>query len=197
MVTAEPAAGRSRRVVRLVAVAAIAVAVLAWWAWPTLARDDDAGLLVVSDGSLSAGRRPLELRAREEGRTVRWVDFDASWCDDPSPLAEAVDGADPDDVVLSAAVPLSCVGRLREAMGSRDVVALVQPGGLSAGELDDAGFDTVDTARLVGTTDGFERRRCEWWEECDADGSIAVRDPSGDLTAAGHERVARMLVAAL
>ena len=60
-----------------------------------------------------------------------------------------------------------------------------------------AGLALLDPARLVGRPSDDPRRPCEWWEACDGDGRIAVREPSGQLTAAGQERVARMLVAAL
>jgi hypothetical protein len=186
-----------RRMPMVVTIAVLAIAVVAWWAWPTLTRDDRAGLLVISDGTLDTGRRPLELRAREEGRTVRWSELDPTWCDDPAPLVASVRAEDPDDVVVSAGAPVACLATLHDALDGHDAIAVVQPGGPSGEELAAAGFDVVDPAPLVGLPGTDTRRSCEWWEPCDADGQIAVREPSGALTTAGDERVARLLVAAL
>lgn len=189
----------TRRTTIAVVVAAAALLVVGlWWVWPTFAHDDRPGVLVVDDGFLAGGRRSVELRAREDGMTVRWATFDDSWCSDPAGLTRLVDEADPHHVVLAYGGPSSCLGAITPALDDRRVVAVAEPGsGTGAAALAGAGFVVVDPARLVGLPADDPRRTCEWWERCDIDGRIAVRDPQGTLTTDGQERIARMIVAAL
>jgi hypothetical protein len=169
--------------------------VVVWWAWPTFAgHDERLGVLVVGDSFLEPARRSIELQAREIGQSVRWERLDETWCTDPAAFDQLVDDADPEHVVLSSTTVERCAG-VRE---DREAVAVVEPGsGSDVATLERAGYDVVDPERLVGRPGGDPRMECEWWETCDGDGRIAVRDDSGALTPAGNERVARMIVAAL
>jgi hypothetical protein len=185
----------STRVLGAVVVGIVAVVAL-WWLWPTLAGDDRTGVLVVDDGFLAPGRRSLELRTRETGRTVRWDAFDQRWCADPGPFEQLVDDVDP-QVVVVAVGDTSCASTVTRALAGRRVVLVEEraSGGLAALERGDA--EVVDPARLLGPADPDLRLDCEWWESCDIDGRIAVRDAVGVPNAAGQERIARMIVAAL
>jgi hypothetical protein len=188
-----------RRTALGVALVVVALAVAAWWTWPALTPDDRPKVLVLADGLLAGGERAVELRAREDGRTVRWVPFEATWCEHPEQLAELVAGLDPARVVVSPATSdPACLVELAAVLRGREPVLVAQ----SAAAGDPAvpaiaGLALLDPTRLVGRPDDDPRRPCVWWESCDGDGRIAVREPSGQLTAAGQERVARMLVAAL
>ena len=168
---------------------------VAWWAWPSLAgHDERLGVLVVGDPFLEPGRRSIELQVREIGESVRWEPLDEASCSDLAAFTQLVDDADPEHLVIPATAVERCAG----ALGDRHVVAVVQPGsGSDTPALEGAGYDVVDPERLVGQPGGDLRLECEWWETCDGDGRIAVRDDNGALTAAGNERVARMIVAAL
>jgi hypothetical protein len=185
----------ARRCLPWASVVLIAVLAGGWWAWPSFGADPP-GVLVVDDGFLTAGRRSLERRAREDGKSVHWVSFDRRWCDDPGTFERVVQQAGVRQVVVAIGGRPACVATLVEAVGGRQVVAVVEPGAAGADQL--AAEEVVDPTRLVGEPDPDGRLTCEWWEEaCDGDGRIAVRDGAGVLTAAGQERVARMIVAAL
>lgn len=190
-----PPRGQRRRVTgAAVAVAALVAGAAVWWAWPTFTHDSRPGVLVVADDFIAGGERSFELRAREDGRTVRWVAFDPAWCDDPSLVAAMVERVDPERVVVSAQ---RCVLTISGALRSRHPLVVQRPEAETAGALATIGAVVVDPERLVGQPGDDPRRPCEWWERCDLDGRIAVREPSGELTTDGQERVARMVVAAL
>jgi hypothetical protein len=178
----------------LAAVAGLAIGL--WWAWPSVS-EDRPGVLVVDDGFLAAGRRSLELRAREDGKSVQWTPFDTRWCGDAGAFDRVVRDADPSHVVLAVGGRPACVAALAGALSGRQVVVVAEPGAASVDQPSGAGDDVVDPTRLVGGPDPDVRLVCEWWEACDGDGRIAVRDDAGMLTPAGQERVARMIVAAL
>ena len=153
-------------------------------------------VLVVDDGFLAGGRRSLELRAREDGRSVQWVPFDDALVPRSRPTSSGwLHDARAGQVVVAVGGQPACAATLAAAMGDRHVVAVVEPGTSGADQL--AAAEVVDPARLVGAPDPDVRLACEWWEACDGDGRIAVRDDAGVLTEAGQERVARMVVAAL
>ena len=180
---------RSRRVPWVLG-AVVLVAVGTWWTWPTVAGDERPGVLVVDDGFLTPGRRSMELRAREGGRSVRWATFDPGWCADPGALADRVREVDPDTVVLAVGAVPACASALAPAFRGRAVIALAEPGSAtSAADLSQAGYEVVDPQRLAGPSAPSVRLPCEWWEQCDGDGRIAVRDRAGKLTPAGQERV--------
>ena len=196
-----PTVAPTRRRGALVAlvVAVVTLGVVAWWVWPALTRDDRPGVLVLADGLLAGGERAVELRAREDGRTVRWAPFEATWCEHPEQLADLVAGLDPARVVVApATLDPACLADLAVVLGGRDPVLVAQPAAAGDPAVPTvAGLALLDPTGLVGLPGDDPRRPCEWWETCDGDGRIAVRDSSGQLTAAGQERVARMLVAAL
>jgi hypothetical protein len=189
---------RQRRAVLAILVVVVTLAVAAWWTWPALTTDDRPGVLVLADGLLAGGERAVELRAREDGRTVRWAPFEATWCAHPEQLADLVAGLDPARVVVSpATVEPACLAELAAVLRGREPVLVAQAAAGDPAVPAVAGLALVDPTRLVGRPGDDPRRPCVWWESCDGDGRIAVREPSGQLTAAGQERVARMLVAAL
>ena len=189
-----PTRSATRRWLPWAAVVLVAVVVGAWWAWPSITTDHPR-VLVVDDGFLTAGRRSLELRAREDGKSVQWVSFDPQWCSDAAAFERVVHDADAGQVVVAVRGRPACGPALAEAMDDRHVVAVVEPG--TSGDDQLTAAEVVDPARLVGAPDPDVRLACEWWEACDGDGRVAVRDEAGVLTEAGQERVARMIVAAL
>ena len=50
--------------------------------------------------------------------------------------------------------------------------------------------------QLVGAP-GEQNMGCQWWDDCPASGVVQVRSASGDLTAVGADRVARMIAATI
>jgi hypothetical protein len=189
-----PRTGRTRRR-RGAAIGFVMLAAVVWWAWPSLASHDDRlGVLVVADPFLDPARRSLELRTRESGRTIHWSASAHSSCAERDALARVLEDEQPEQVVLSA----SCANALAGAPDTVKVIAVVEPDvGPSPALLAAQGYEVVDPERLIGRPGGDHRLTCQWWETCDGDGRIAVRDASGALTVAGHERLARMIVAAL
>ncbi len=102
--------------------------VVAWWVWPALTRDDRPDVLVLADGMLAGGERAVELRVREDGRTVRWAPFEATWCAHPGQLADLVAGLDPARVVLApATIDPACLAELAVVLRGRDPVLVAQP----------------------------------------------------------------------
>lgn len=196
-----PTGATMRRRSALVAmvVAVVTLLVVAWWVWPALTRDDRPDVLVLADGMLAGGERAVELRVREDGRTVRWAPFEATWCAHPGQLADLVAGLDPARVVLApATIDPACLAELAVVLRGHDPVLVAQPAAAGDPAVPAvAGLLLLDPTVLVGLPGDDPRRPCEWWEACDGDGRIAVREPSGELTAAGQERVARLVVAAL
>lgn len=183
---------------RVAALAVVIVGAAVWWAWPMLTRDDRPDVLVIDDGFLAGGRRSLELRARESGRTVRWTEFDVTWCDDPAELRRVLDDVDPHRVVLTAAPTPACTMSIGDALSGYDPVAVVEPGtAVAPADLTAAGFAVEDPEHLIGRPSPDLRLACLWWEACEPEGHVAVRDAIGDLTPVGYERLARGIVAAM
>jgi hypothetical protein len=182
--------------------ASILVAVVGtiWWQYPALA-DQGArtDVLIVDDGFLSASERPVTYRIHEDGRSLAWAATVHDWCSVPPVLRGAVEREQPTIIVISVGLVGPCggdpVGQAIAAAGGRTVVVIREPGG------DDVAFDPgpvlVDPTPLVGRSSTSTSMPCQWWDSCDASGQVRVRDAKGALTAAGADRVARMLVAQL
>ncbi len=181
------------------AVVAATIVVLLWWVWPSIAgHDEQLDVLVVAEGELLEARRSMDLRVRQTGQSLEWLDLQPGWCDDP----EALDGlvADIEDrspgrVVLSAAG--ICLGELVDRLPDADPVLVPIPGTTSTPELlAELGDTVVDPVRLIGTPGPGVVFPCEWWERC-TEGVAVVRDDQGSLTPDGGERLARLVVANL
>jgi hypothetical protein len=189
--------------------------VVLWWWWPHLARDPERiDVVVVADGQVHEASDPLERRIRESGRSVRTLTQPMSWCEAVDAVASAVEELSPSSVVVSVrAIDPSCDGfdaadgdgweALRRAAVPARLVVIVQPGPVPLGQTPEVlatlrsgdGWIVSDPTELLGEA-GEERLPCQWWDDCEADGAIAIRD-SGRLTTAGGERVARVTAAVL
>jgi hypothetical protein len=193
--------------IRLIAVGAVVVVLGAWWAYPSAARDPSRlDVLIVGDGQVAEASEPLVRRVRELGMSVELVVGDA--CAALSEVEAIADERTPSFVVLSPALPAGCGApywlAADAAVGDARLVALVQPGRTDAtarGGLEAAGVEVADATVLLGER-SFDvapptRRPCQWWDDCEPDGEVEVRDGSGALTAAGGERLARTLAGML
>lgn len=194
--------------IRLLAAGAAALLVVGWWAYPTLARDRDRlDVLLVGDGQVSEAAEPLQRRVRELGMSVQLVEADP--CTAAGQIVAEVDRSDPSILVVSTADPAACGpalwSGLRGAVGDGvRLIALLQPGRSApdaAAMLRSEGVEVADATRLLGAGVGDgpppTRIGCEWWDDCEPDGQVTIRDESGALTPAGGERLARVLAGVL
>lgn len=193
--------------IRLFAVGAVAVVLGAWWVYPSAARDPGRlDVVIVGDGQVSEAAEPLARRVRELGMSAETIEADA--CVAASAVRELVEERSPSIVVVSPSAPDGCAAgewaAVTAAAGDARVLAMVQPGRTSAAgraQLAATGAEVVDATALLGEWD-FDvqpplRLPCQWWDDCEPDGLVAVRDPSGALTPAGGERLARTLAGML
>lgn len=201
---------------RVLAVSVVIVVAVAWWWWPTLRADPERlDVLIVADGQLREAADPVARRVRELGLSVRESVAPGSWCDAVNLVAAERAERSPRRIVVSVrAADPSCTGfdgldgegweRLRDVAGDAGLVLVVQPGPAPLGQPSGVlgalrqgeGWVLADPSVLLGEL-GEERMPCQWWDDCEADGAVAVRDETGSLTAAGGERVARVLAAVL
>lgn len=188
---------------------AIVLALIVWW-WPSLTDAGNAvNVVLAGDPEIVADSNPIIRRLRERGLNVEVRREWTSWCDASAALGAQPDGIEAEAIVLSFRGSSDCGdAELTALAGSSEVaevpLIVLQPGqGLvdeslasSIAELDVADRVTVaDATRLLGDDPQVERMPCQWWDDCESDGMIAVRDPAGALTDAGLERMARVLVA--
>jgi len=161
------------------------VAALLWWAWPTLSgADAKPPVVVVLQPSDAAFARTVEITIREQGRRARVVVAEAGWCEATAvgtalQASRRVVVADPEP----GCDPWSSVG-------SDDHWVWIAPSGLRDQPSLPPGVTVVDMTWSLGDG-GTLRRPCEWWDECDGDGQVAVRSEPGVLTVAGATRIAR------
>lgn len=193
--------------IRLIAVGAVAVVLGVWWVYPSAAREPSrVDVMIVGDGLVAEAAEPLVRRVRELGMSVDLQVGDA--CVTADELAARVDALAPSIVVLSPSGPDGCGPAYwpsaGAAAGPARLIAMVQPGVTTAAaraDLAAAGVEVADATRLLGEWDHDvappERRPCEWWDDCEPDGQVAVRDGAGVLTPAGGERLARTLAGQL
>jgi hypothetical protein len=186
---------RSLLVTGAVAVVASLVVVL-WWSWPSLAgHDEQLDVLVVAEGELLEARRSMDLRVRQTGQSLEWIDLDPSWCGQLDELVAQIEASDPGRIVLSATG--TCLPALLDRLPDEDPVLVPVPGTTSTPEfLAGLGDTVVDPVRLIGSRTPGLVFPCEWWDRC-AEGVVVVRDETGALTPDGGERLARLVVAAL
>ncbi|MEO7370640.1 MAG: hypothetical protein ABI949_11425 [Ilumatobacteraceae bacterium] len=187
---------------RLLTIAAVVAGVL-WWQWPTIAgHDERTDVVLLTDGFLSPGERPVTYRIHEDGRSLRWDSEATSWCNAATAVSKIEAAANPAAIVLSFADANGCdatavTDAVRAAHG-HSVLIVAQPGrsGIEA-TADRSGATLIDPTRYIGAQLAATALPCQWWETCTADGTIAVREAGGSLTAEGGDRVARMIVAQL
>lgn len=200
--------------IRLIAVGAVVVVFGAWWGYPSAAREPGRlDVVIAGDGQVAQAAEPLVRRVRELGMTVELVQTDL--CASRAELERLVVERTPSILVLSPAAG-ACADDVWAAAGAMAgrprVIGLVQPGRWRPGAIDAvaaAGVEVVDATRLLGgavdaigadgEVDVMAPRRlpCQWWDDCEPDGQVTVRDASGALTPAGGERLARTLAGAL
>jgi len=185
-VDTSPAATTSRRR-RVVAIAASMVAVLGWWAWPTISgADTTAPVVVMTTPAFTDGQRMIESALRTRGRSVQVVVAPEGWCQVVSAgrdleaslrvvVADPEPGCDP-----------------WESTGDGGSWWWVAPSGVGADTVVPSHVSVVDLTWTLGDA-GTLRRGCEWWDDCEADGQVTLRSEPGVLTAAGLERVARVV----
>jgi hypothetical protein len=186
-----------------VVVVVVAVAGLVWWQWPLIASHDArTDVVLITDGFLTSTERPVTYRIHEDGHTLRWDDAATSWCNAAEAVRAAVDDFAPAAVVLSFADATGCdetalADVVRAARRTR-VVVVDQPGrsGIET-SAERLGATLIDPTRYIGDQLAAVAMPCQWWESCTVDGTIAVRNTDGSLTAEGGDRVARMIVAEL
>lgn len=195
-----PGASETQRWSRRSVVIGVVIALLfgLWWWWPSLTRDfDRVDVVVVGTGEVRQADEPIQRRIREEGMSVEMVDVDP--CSDADAVIAAVEEYAPTVVVVSPSRTAcddwgALVEAVRDATGNTTVIALAQSG---SPELVDgaraAGAVVADPSRLLGGADSA-RVGCLWWDDCEPDGQVTVRDADGRLTDAGEQRVARVLV---
>jgi hypothetical protein len=192
----------TRRSVRITAGLLAGLAFVVWWWWPALVRDPDrTDVAVVGVGQVSEADEPIQRRIREQGMSVAMVTTEP--CDDVEEVAATLDDLDPSVVVLSPSTSAACSGSwsglvdaVRASTDDATIIVLGQTGTLDAGtliEIDPLGVVVADPTRLLGDPT-VVRAGCQWWDDCEADGQVAIRDDAGALTPAGAQRVARVLV---
>jgi hypothetical protein len=212
---AVPAWARKSRTWLVAGVGVLLAVAAAAWLWPGLVRDSGrTDVLLVGSGVVSDQHDAIERQLREKGRRVEVIPAGAL-CDGAQGVARAVTQSSPAIVVLS---PLGnecqgdAVASLQDAIaashGAR-VVLLVQPGPPPVGQSADvrtaiAGDESrrnvlvADPSTLLAEARGSPARLpCQWWDDCEADGFVTVRDAAGALTPAGGQRIARVLAGAM
>jgi hypothetical protein len=193
--------------IRLIAVGAVAVVLGVWWAYPSAAREPARlDVVIVGDGQVGEAAEPLVRRVRELGMSAELVHADA--CSALGAIGDLAADREPSIVVLSPSAPAGCGApywaAAGDAVGDARLIALVQPGRTDPSARADAvtvGVEVADATVLLGERSFDvpppERMPCQWWDDCESDGQVAVRDGSGALTPAGGERLARTLAGML
>ncbi len=193
---------------------AVVLALIIWW-WPSLTgAGDTVDVLLSGDAEIVADSNPVLRRLREAGLEVAVHPEWSDWCDAYAGLAPVLESTDPEVVVLSFRHEGTCdrgagppFGYLAEQVAAEKIpLVVLQPGqgpptegfGPALAALDDYDHVTIaDASRLLGDGPTAERAPCQWWDDCDPDGMVAVRDAGGALTPAGLERLARVLVSVI
>lgn len=206
---------RGRRTAVVVALAALLGAVY-WW-WPGIQgrganHESDPAIVVVGGGQLERSSEKVLRRLREEGYSATWGGSPVDWCELADMLTTEATSASRALVMyappaMSDCAPASAVAddimADVEAKNVRGVLVV----GLEEGDRDDPvvrslierGVTIVDPVSLIGEPTAVgERVDCLWWDDCVFEGQnpgyVIVRDDDG-LTAAGQQRVARLIVA--
>lgn len=181
-------------------VLAVAVGLgVGWTVLPSLFAPgpDEVSVAVVADPDIATAHDEIARHVRELGRSVEIV-TEGDPCD-PDRLERLTGAASQVVLALGPDTLASCA-----ALGAQD------------GELDEGGvtvvaFGPTTDAHIVDGTvlvppGAAARSGCQWWEpfapagaiaNCEADGSITVRDEVAALTAAGRDRVGRIIAGLL
>lgn len=180
------------------AMAGVGIAAAATWYLAPVFSGDHGDVAVYGGDSIEASLGILAFQLHDRGRDIEWMDAGPTWCDlsllDLSPPSVDV-------VVLAPESTGTCDGdpravTLDRLRGHGDIV-IVPLGATDARNVADVATETatvVDTASLLGV-EGTISMPCQWWDDCE--GFVAVRGDSGGLTAAGYERLARSVSAAI
>lgn len=195
---------------------ALAAVSLYWW-WPGVmgrgeSFDTEPAVMVVGGGQLARSEEKVLRRLREEGYSALWGGRPTDWCDVArslsttglAPTRAVVLHAPPSSIDCAEPVDLAAdIVRDVDAFGARIVLVV----GLEVGDRDDPvvralverGVAVVDPVELIGEPTAVgERVDCLWWDDCVFEGlnpgHVILRDENG-LTAAGQQRVARLIVA--
>lgn len=181
---------------RLAALGVGAAAVATWYLWPVVS-GNHGDVAVYGGGTIESSVDLLSFQLRDRGRGVQWFAAGSTWCE----LAELDIAVDDVDLVVLAPESLgTCDGQPAATTVSRlsrevDVIAIAIGGaGAATASTATNGATVVDSTVLLGTSD-VASMPCEWWDNCA--GTVEIRDATGELTPAGHERLARMISAAI
>lgn len=180
-----PAARRG--ILRGVVVAGVVVAGLLWWGWPTLtgAAGKQPTVVIVTP-ELSDQRALFTRSLRERGQRAEVVVAAGGFC----ATVEVGGRFDASRWVVVADAEPGCdpwaglVGAERWWWVAPSGAMVTPP----------TGVNVIDVTWSVGVG-GTLRRVCEWWDVCEADGQVTIRGEPGVLTAAGVERIARVVAA--
>ena len=175
----------------------VGLAAAATWYLLPVVSGDHGDVAVYGGGTIESSIDELSYQLRDRGRDVTWIAAGSTWCE----LAELEPAVDDVDVIVLAPEALgTCDGdpvatTLDALPGDFDIVLVALGNAAEAtSRAATGGVSVVDPTALLGA-DGAAAMPCEWWDNCA--GTIAVRSDNGDLTAAGRERVARMVSAAI
>ena len=184
----------------LAVVAALGAGV--WWLWPTLAGPSHrTEVLVVGNGDLASAGPMLERRLREVGFAVVTEPTVADWCSAQGAIPTWVSDLQPGVVVLGIGDLGGCgddpLAAVFDGLAHTDVVVVSEPGNAAVRVVAVAQarrLTLVDPVRLLGVGPSSSQPCQSWDVDCPL-GTVEVRDGAARLTAAGAERLARMIVA--
>ena len=205
-----------------VIVAACATAVIVYWWWPGLSgegsldptSDGGSDVVLVGDGELMRGADVVARRLREEGFSVADPVVAEGWCAIVDVVSDvrartAVVVYSATDTTVDEADGCGDGPRVAASILEAVDADVVVVGGVADGDigdvttsLDEQGARVVDVSPMLVSVDGAAA--CEWWDDCivtenavtGGSAYVMVRDGKG-LTLAGHQRMARMVVAAV
>jgi len=205
-----------------VIVAALAVAALVWWWYPTMTNEAaDTDVAIVGDSFLRGAEREVTYRIHEDGFSLVWAATgstgapaasdttttadaaELTWCDAPGAVEAEVRRDHPDIVIVSFAAEGSCGTdpaavrqAVRSAAGSAKLIVVTNPASEDAPL--PAKAVVVRPSRLIGPV-GNTTEGCLWFDSdtCQPNGRVDVRTADGALTPSGQTRIARLIVTAL
>lgn len=157
-----------------------------WWAWPTLTgADETPPTVVILTPAMAESADRFTGALRERGHRAQVVVADGGWCATVE-AGSTVEGSR--HVVIADPEP-GCDPWISGLDGHW---AWISPSGVAAGA--PASVALIDVSWTLGDG-GTLRTSCEWWDVCEADGQVTLRSEPGVLTAAGIDRVARVVAA--
>lgn len=186
--------GRHRRAVLATGVTLVAGT---WFLWPAI----DAGsadVAVIADGSIDEFGNALGTHVRDRGHGFVKLPALTDMCGLAAGLPSIKMSDAIDTLVIAVAERGSCADDpLVSVLGQLDQrgidpVVVVFPG--QANPANDVRM--VLAQQLIGAP-GEANMPCEWWDDCPAGGVVQVRSASGEVTAVGADRVARMVAATI